>query len=212
MKEHDQPYYLLKNGSQKPYHSPINLEQVWGLIRSGSFDADDYIYSGEWEFWKKIGEVLEIPYQPGYTVVDGQDPYVAEEAFEYINTRALPNEELYYIAVQHVPALKITSTVRLSMPSVVILTNQRFCILEHKRLNEPDFHSFPLKYIENGVRKLKPRRSQGSFIISLTSGCWFEVDKLPQNQLDKLYSYSKYILDESNQNLSQSRTAELVLA
>lgn len=200
-------YFTLTDGAQQP-NGPFHLDQIITQIQQAELKTNDYLFCEHWEFWKPISEVFDLNSvtNPNTNVFqnEGQDPYVASESFKYINAHALKGEELYYIAVQHMPALKITSSVKLSMPKSIILTNHRFCILEPKMRGEPNFDTYPVQFVEKGLRKIKQGKKSGAFSIALRSGNWIEVSKIPTVQLDKLCLLSKKILDENSLDGSSS--------
>ena len=65
------------------------------------------------------------------------------ESFALVDTRSEPEEEIYYIAVQHMPALSLTAAVRLTSPKALVLTNHRFCLVSHKLMGNLELKEYP---------------------------------------------------------------------
>lgn len=186
-------YYYLREG-QLEAQGPVGAGELTDLIRNAKISSYDYIFRSDWEFWRRVGEVFNIPHKVEYTGEAGQDPFIVSEAFDYINTHSLKEEELFYIAVQSVPSLKITSAVSLNMPKAIVLTNYRFCIFEKKIAGDPNFDSYPVNFVSTTSRKVKRGKKRGIFTISLNSGNWVEVNRLPADQLEQLVQLSGSIL------------------
>lgn len=108
--------------------------------------------------------------------------------------KALPGEELYYIGVQHLPALSITAAVRLTMPKSIVVTSHRFVIVEPKLVGDTEMEEFVRGDVESAVRRIKANSRCGTFSLVLRNGEWIELNKIPAAQLKRLEELSRYIL------------------
>lgn len=202
-----QQYYFLKEGQLTPY-GPVPMQELSDMVNNSELTANDYVFHTNWEFWKRIGEVFSIPHEVAYAGDHGQDPFIVEEAFNYINSNSLKGEELFYIAVQSVPSLKITSSIALNMPKAVILTNYRICIFEKRIAGDPHTDSYPINYIESVTRKLRQGNKKGTLTLTMKSADWIEINRLPASQLTELVNASRTVL-ENYRNLKQRKQQQL---
>lgn len=183
-----QVYYLLKQGETEA-SGPYSYHEVHYLITKKLVGSSDYIYFREWEDWKPIYEVFDVTQSLIQDFCeDGQDCEVASQALSFINSKAHPGEELHYISTQLLPARKITTTVRLTMPQSVILTNKRICVYRPKLGGKFKFDEFHFSYVDYAIKRIKPKSDCGSFNVVMKTRNWTEVQRLPFEQLNKLES------------------------
>ncbi|MDF1814581.1 MAG: hypothetical protein P1V20_20415 [Verrucomicrobiales bacterium] len=205
-------YYILPNGERQPF-GPCTLQHIYTMVEMKRVTSLDFIYCDSWARWKPVGDVFNMtPAIQNVPGDDGQDPYVIEQALTYMEKQVRPGEQLHYIAVQHVPVLRITATVKLSMPKSIILTSQRFCVLEPRIVGEDVFDVYPVEYIESAVRHIKRGAKVGSFHIATKTGSWTEVGKIPLNQLERLWETSHLILSSTAGKPRRARRKTLSVA
>ncbi|MDF1811425.1 MAG: GYF domain-containing protein [Verrucomicrobiales bacterium] len=188
-----QIFHILRNGEQEPI-GPYSQNQLVELLNTKQIKSSDFVYYPELKGWKPMSQVFDFHQQVSNFGDEGQDPHVVTECFNFINSRSEPEEEIYYIAVQELPALSLTAAVRLTSPRSMIITNHRFCILNPKLMGAIDFDEYPLDQIVSGIKKIKTGKSTGIFNIVLKNGDWVEIDKIPLDQLAKLEQLSKELL------------------
>ena len=189
-----QIFHILRNGEQEPI-GPYSQNELVELLNQEQIRADDYVYYPELEGWKPLSQVFDLHQEVANFGDEGQDSHVVSECFNFINSRAEPGEEVYYIAVQELPALSLTAAVRLTSPKSMILTNCRFCILNPKMMGSIEFEEYPIDQISGGIKKLKGNRDTGIFNIVLKNGDWVELDKIPLAQLERMEHLAEVILN-----------------
>ncbi|MDF1751315.1 MAG: DUF4339 domain-containing protein [Verrucomicrobiales bacterium] len=194
-----QIFHILRNGEQEPI-GPFSQNELVHLLNENQIRPSDFVYYPEMKGWKPMSQVFDLHQKVSNFGDEGQDPHIVSESFNYLVARDEPGEEIYYIAVQELPALSLTAAVRLSAPKSVLLTNCRFCILNPKLMGDIEFKEYPLEQIVNGIKKLKPGKTTGIFNIVLKNGDWIEVDKIPLDQLDRLEELSAEILEYYRHN------------
>jgi Bacterial PH domain len=193
-----QCYHILKAGDSNPT-GPFSKHQVDAMISGEQIKGSDFIYFPEANGWKRISELFYFPQEIGKEFSqEGQDAEIVAESFKFINERAQKNENLYYIAVQELPALSLTAAVRLTMPKSIVITDKRICILEPKLVGKTTFQEVAIAQIKNGLKhEPKTGANTGAFVFVLLSGEWLEIPKIPVQQLIRLEETMQWILAES---------------
>lgn len=179
------PFHILRRGEEVPI-GPFSQDQIVELLNESSIKASDYVYYAEMKNWKPLHQVFDLHQKLTNLSDEGQDPHIAEETFKYIDRNLEPEEELYYIAVQHQPALSLTAAVLLSAPKSIAITNQRVCFVKQKVIGEIEMEAYPIAEIREGLKRIKGNEKVGSFNLVLNSGDWVETNKINRAQLDKL--------------------------
>jgi len=196
-----QIFHILRNGEEEPI-GPYSQDELVELLNTEQIRASDYVYYPELTGWKPLSQVFDFHQQISNFNDEGQDPQIVAETFSFIEKRSEPNEEVYYIAVQQMPALStLTAAVKLSAPKSIILSNWRFCILSQKLMGSVDFQEYPIEQIEGSIKKIKAGANLGTFNIVLKSGDWVGIDRIPVAQLERLEHLSYTILEDYKNNL-----------
>lgn len=189
-------YYVLKCG-QEETSGPYCYNELYYLIKRNLLTPMDYVFFPEWEGWRRISEVFN-PTEEIVTefCVDEQEEETAKQAFKFVDERAEKGEELYYIATQHLVASKITTSVRISLPKSIVLTNYRAYSLRPKLGGRLDYYEFRWDLVSQGIMRLHSGADRGSFNFVLRTADWFEVSKIPYNQLIQLETLSNGLIPE----------------
>jgi len=193
-----QCYHILKAGEPSP-SGPFSQNQVEYMIANEQIKASDFIFYPQANGWLRISEVFQFPQDVGLEFSqEGQDREIVAESFKFIKERAKKDEELYYIAVQHLPALSLTAAVRLTMPKSIVVTNRRICIVEPKLVGKTTCREFPYQQLKNALKHdPKPGANTGAFVFVLQSGEWVEVPKIPADQLGRLEEIVQWFVSQS---------------
>lgn len=180
-----QIYYLLKKGERDPI-GPYGESELVELLNQGEIEASDYIYHPELSGWTPLSQVFNIGQRINHFGEEGQDPQVTMDSFTYVTERSVPDEEILYIAVQHLPALSLTAAVKLTSPKSLVITNQRICVVAPRLMGAIDFHEYPLTDIDRVTTDRSGKTSKGTCNLILNSGESLDLDKIPVEQLAKI--------------------------
>ena len=180
-----QIFHILKQGEQESI-GPYSQIQIGQLLNAGQIEASDYVYYPELSGWKTLSQVFELHQQLSSFGDDGQEPHIVDQSFALVDSLSEPEESIYYIAVQHIPLLKVTAAVKLTGPKSIVLTDRRICILTPKLIGNTELNQYHHKQIERVIKRLTGNEDEGTFIIALHSGAWIETNKIPRSQLDRL--------------------------
>lgn len=191
-----QIFHILKRGEEEPI-GPYSQIQIGQLLNSGQIKSSDYVYYPQLSGWQLISKVFELHQQLTNFGDEGQEPSVVNESFTFVDSRSGPEEQIYYIAVQHMPLLKVTAAVKLTGPKSIVLTNHRVCVITPKLMGDTDFEEYDHYQIERVMKKLPMDKEDGSFIIALRSGDWVETSKIPRPQLERLEQIAGDFLAQS---------------
>jgi hypothetical protein len=188
-----QIFHILKLGEQQPT-GPFSQRELLALLNDGEIHVTDLVYYSELRDWMPISEVFEVEKQLTRFGDEGQDPEIVAQTFGFIESRREDNEEIYYIAVQNIPALSLTATVKLRAPRSVVLTSRRFCIVKPKLMSDISFEEFPLDEISNAEIDIDSGADSGAFEIVPRLGERSIVDQIPVAQLARLEQISGELL------------------
>ena len=178
-------FHVLRQGEQEAI-GPFSQKQLVELLNEGAIGASDWVYYDALSDWTPLSQVFDIQERVANFEDDGQDPQVVEDAFAFLTGSSLANEQIYYIATQHQPALSLTAAVLLSNPKAIIVTNLRVCIIKQKVIGDSEMSEYPIEQIKEGLMRTKADHKVGQFNLILKSGEWVETNKIPIAQLEKL--------------------------
>ncbi|MGB2402814.1 MAG: PH domain-containing protein [Akkermansiaceae bacterium] len=193
-----QIFHILKQGQEKPI-GPYSQIQIGQLLNAGQIEASDYVYYPELPGWEKLSRVFELHQQLSNFRDDGQEPHIVDQSFALVDSLSEPEESIYYIAVQHIPLLKVTAAVKLTGPKSIVLTDRRIYILTPKLIGDTDISQYHHKQIERVIKRLSKDDDEGTFIIALRSGDWIETNKIPRQQLERLDQITRDFLEHQDQ-------------
>ncbi len=188
-----QIFHVLRAGEPDSM-GPFSQNELVKMLNDGQIRHSDLVYYPELSDWTRIDKVFEIHQQLTAFGQEGQDPDVVSEAFSFIDKRSEPDEEIYYIAVQRFPALRLTATVTLRSPKAIVLSSWRFCIVKPKLIGETTFEEFLLDQIESVEVDLNDGGKTGSFAIIPRYGDPAVVDQIPAAQLARLEEIAGEVL------------------
>lgn len=190
-----QIFHILKRGEEESI-GPFSQLQIGQLLNSGEIKSSDYVYYPELTGWQVISRVFELHQQLSSFGDEGQEPQTVSESFTLVDSRSGPEEHIYYIAVQHIPLLKVTAAVKLTGPKSIVLTDQRIYVITPKLMGDADFEEYDHNQIERVMKRLPRDQQDGTFIIALRSGDWVETGKIPGPQLERLEQIASDFLEE----------------
>ena len=196
-----QIFHILRKGDQEPI-GPYSQNEIVELLNNSDVKSSDYVYYPELSGWKPLSQVFELHQKVTHFGDEGQDPDVVTQSFNYVDNRSEPDEEIYYIAVQHMPALSLTAKVKLTTPRSIVLTNHRVCVIHQKLMGDTEMDEYPLEQVESALKKIKSNAENGQFNIVLKSGNWVEVEKIPSAQLDRLEHLAGTLLEDFRAGLA----------
>ena len=192
-----QIFHILKQGEEEAI-GPYSQIQIGQLLNAGQIEASDYVYYPELSGWETLSRVFELHQQLSNFGDDGQEPHIVDQSFALVDSLSEPNESIYYIAVQHIPLLKVTAAVKLTGPKSIVLTDHRIYILTPKLIGDTELNQYHHKQIERVIKRLSQDEDEGTFIIALRSGDWIETNKIPRRQLDRLDQIACEFLEHQN--------------
>ncbi len=180
-----QIFHILRKGEHKSI-GPYSQDELVEMLNSGEIKTSDLVFHSKMDDWAPLSEVFDLHQKVTNYGMEGQDPVIVNETFAFVDLRSEPGEEIYYIAVQNIPAVSLTATVKLRSPKSVVLTNWRFCIVKPKLLGETALEEFPLEQIKGTEVRISNGSDNGVFEIVSTVGSVAPVDRIPVAQLAKL--------------------------
>jgi len=193
-----QIFHILKQGEDQPI-GPYSQLQIVQLLNAGEIKASDFVYYPELTGWEQLSQVFELHQKVSRFGDEGQEAHVVDESFSLIESLIEPDEEIYYIAVQHIPLRRVTAAVKLTAPKSIVLTDRRIYVLSPRLVGNADLNEYFHEQIENVMKKISPDEEQGKFIIALRSGDWVETGKIPQAQLERLETITREFLKYHNE-------------
>ena len=188
-----QIFHILKQGEQESI-GPYSQIQIGQLLNEGQIEASDYVYYPELSGWETLSRVFELHQQLSSFGDDGQEPDIVDQSFALVDSLSEPEESIYYIAVQHIPLLRVTAAVKLTGPKSIVLTDRRIYILTPRLIGNTELNQYHHKQIERVVKRLSEGEADGTFIIALHSGDWVETGKIPRPQLERLEQIARDFL------------------
>ena len=195
-----QIFYILRQGEEEPI-GPYSQKQLVELLNDDTIKSSDFVYYEELSGWKPLSQVFDLHQEIANFGEEGQDQQVVSDSFAHVTSRSpATDEEVYYIAVQHVPAMSLTKAVKLSAPKSLALTNYRFCVINPKLMGTIEFDEYPIDQIEGAMKRSRKDEEVGLFNIVLKSGDWIEIDKIPAAQLERLEEIAGHILETKNES------------
>ncbi len=174
-----QIFSILRTGEEDPI-GPYSQNQIVQLLNDGDVLASDLVYYEALGDWKPLGEVFDLHQAIANFEDDGQDKALVAQVFAQLSDFTAEGEEIYYIAVQDKPAI------RLKGPAVVTATDQRLCVAHQKLNGKLDFDVYYWTDIHIATARRKLGEHLGVFSILLRSGERIEIDRIPEVQLGKL--------------------------
>lgn len=192
-----QIFHILKQGEEEAI-GPYSQIQIGQLLNAGQIEASDYVYYPELSGWETLSRVFELHQELSNFGDDGQEPHIVDQSFALVDSLSEPNESIYYIAVQHIPLLKVTAAVKLTGPKSIVLTDHRIYILTPKLIGDTELNQYHHKQIERVIKRLSQDEDEGTFIIALRSGDWIETNKIPRRQLERLDQIAREFLEHQN--------------
>jgi len=193
-----QIFHILKRGEQEPI-GPYSQIQIGQLLNAGQIRASDYVYYPELSGWQVISRVFELHQQLNSFGDEGQDPRIVDDSFALVDSRSGSEENIYYIAVQHIPLLKVTAAVTLTGPKSIVLTDHRIWVITPKVMGDTDFEEYDHNQIERVMKRLPQNQADGTFIIALRSGDWIETRKIPGPQLERLEQIASDFIEQADE-------------
>lgn len=189
-----QIFSVLKKGTEEPI-GPYSQNELVELLNSEQIAPSDFVYYPELDGWKPISKVFDFHQRIANFEDHGQDKKMLAEAFAFLTDRSEPEESIFYIAVQHFPAMSLTAAVRLTAPKSLALTDHRFCILKHKHMGGIGIDEYPIEQIAATSTRIDGHTHHGVFSILLKSSERVEVDKIPEAQIERLEHLAASILE-----------------
>ena len=193
-----QIFHILKRGEQEPI-GPYSQIQIGQLLNAGQIRASDYVYYPELSGWQVISRVFELHQQLNSFGDEGQDPRIVDDSFALVDSRSGSEENIYYIAVQHIPLLKVTAAVTLTGPKSIVLTDHRIWVITPKVMGDTDFEEYDHHQIERVMKRLPQNQADGTFIIALRSGDLIETGKIPGPQLERLEQIASDFIEQADE-------------
>ena len=184
-----QIFSVLRQGEEEAI-GPFSQDQLVELLNDGDINSSDLVYYEGMEDWAPISAVFDLHQAIGNFEDDGQDKELLADAFAQLGAEVGDDEPIYYIAVQDLPALSLTGTVRLTSPKSVAITESRICIVHHRLTGKLEFEFYSFPEVCDATKRIKADEKKGVFSILLNSGERIEVDKIPRAQLEKLEQLS----------------------
>ena len=202
-----QIFHILKQGEQESI-GPYSQIQIGELLNTGEIKASDYVYYPELSGWEILSQVFELHQKLKSFGDEGQEPHIVDQSFALVDSLSEPDERIYYIAVQHIPLLRVTAAVTLTGPRSIVLTDNRICVLTPKLIGNIDITEYHHEKIESVMKKVPRDKEDGTFIIALRSGDWVETGKIPRPQLERLEQIARDFLGYPEQEVpvDQSNT------
>jgi len=193
-----QIFHILKQGEQESI-GPYSQIQIGQLLNAGQIRASDYVYYPELSGWEKLSRVFELHQQLNSFGDEGQESHIVDQSFALVDSLSEPEESIYYIAVQHIPLLKVTAAVTLTGPKSIVLTDRRICVITPKLIGNIDHNEYHHEQIESVMKKVPRDAEDGTFIIALRTGDWVETGKIPRAQLERLEQIARDFLEYQDQ-------------
>ena len=147
-----QIFHILKRGEQEPI-GPYSQIQIVQLLNEDLIKSSDYVYYPELSGWEVLSRVFEFHQKLSSFGDEGQDPHIVDQSFALVDSLSEPGERIYYIAVQHIPLLKVTAAVKLTGPKSIVLTDQRICVLTPRLMGNTDLVEYHHDEIEGVMKK-----------------------------------------------------------
>ena len=174
-----QIFSILRRGEEDPI-GPYSQNEIVNLLNKGDVKSHDLVFYEGLGEWEPLREVFAIHEGIANFEDDGQDRQVLGDIFLEMSGIATDHEEVYYIAVQDKPAL------RLKGPDAVILTSFRLCIGRQKLTGKRDFDMYYWEDVHNTTSKITAGDEVGAFSILLRVGERIEIPRIPRRQLLRL--------------------------
>ena len=195
-----QIFHILKQGEQESI-GPYSQIQIGELLNTGEIKASDYVYYPELSGWETLSQVFELHQKLNSFGDEGQEPHIVDQSFALVDSLSEPDERIYYIAVQHIPLLRVTAAVTLTGPRSIVLTDNRICVLTPKLIGNIDIAEYHHEQIEGVMKKVPRDKEDGTFIIALRTGDWVETGKIPRPQLERLEQIARDFLGYPDQEV-----------
>lgn len=180
-----QIFSVLRQGEESPI-GPYSQNQLVELLNEGAIKSKDFVFYEGLADWTPISEVFDLHQAIANFEDDGQDREMLTDAFNDLTASLQEGEDIFYIAVQDLPALSLTGPVRLTSPVSIAITSHRISVIHHRMTGTLDFDNYPIDDVCDADKRTKPGEKKGVFSILLNSGERIDTDKLPLNQLDRL--------------------------
>lgn len=179
-----QIFSIIRTGEENPV-GPYSQNEIVKLLNQGDLGKRDLVYYEGLGRWEPLGEVFNIQEGIANFEDDGQNREVLAEVFLEMSDIITEHEQIYYIAVQDKPAL------RLKGPDAVIVTSYRLCIGRQKLNGKRDFDMYYWEDVHNSASKITAGDGVGTFSVLLDVGERIEVSKIPRKQLQRLAELSR---------------------
>jgi len=173
-----QIFSILRQGEEEPI-GPYSQNQIVRLLNEDVIRPSDLIYYEDLGAWKPIRDVFEIHEGISNFVDEGQDKVIVGEVFRGIQQLFGEHEHVFYIAVQE------KGPIHLGGLSAIALTASRLLVAHHKSGKlELEAHLWP--NVGNAYLNRKAGQALGAFHVDLYSGTSFDIERIPQMQLERL--------------------------
>jgi len=179
-----QIFTILRDGEEEPI-GPYSQNEIVELLNQGEVTKNDLVFYDALGEWKKIKEVFNIHEGIANFHDDGQDQAVVATVFMEVTKILQEGENIYYIAVQDKPGLRITS------PDAVVVTDYRLLYVHHKLTGKRDIDIYTWSDVQNSVAKMSAAESTGTFSLLLNSSERIEFSRIPKAQLQRLAQLSR---------------------
>lgn len=177
-----QIFHVLRQGETEPI-GPYSQNQLVELLNEEAIRANDFVYYPELSGWTSLSQVFDLHQRIANFDDEGQDPHVVSESFALVSELCQPGENIYYVAVQHVPALSLTAAVKFTSPKSFVVTDLRIFVITPKFMSPPQTQEYTIEEIEKVIKRVGGK--DGKFILVLKSGEWIEIEKIPADQLER---------------------------
>ena len=179
-----QVFTILRKGEESPI-GPYSQNQIVELLNEGKVRQDDLIYYEGLGDWQPLGSVFAIHEGIANFEDDGQDRELVGEVFLQLSDLVTEDEEVYYIAIQDKPGLRIKG------PDAIAVTSIRLCIAHQKLNGKREFDMYYWDEVHNTTPKLVAGEEVGTFSVLLRAGERIEIPRLPRRQLQRVAELSR---------------------
>ena len=179
-----QIFSILRKGEEEPI-GPYSQNEIIELLNGGYVDKHDLVYYESLGEWRSLGDVFNIHEAIANFEDDGQDAKVVANVFMEVSQIVEEDENIYYIAVQEKPALRLTS------PDAIVITDLRLCHVHHKLTGKRDIDIYFWEDVHNTVAKTSANESTGTFSLLLNTSERIEVQRIPKDQLQRISQLSR---------------------
>jgi hypothetical protein len=183
-------FSVLRRGEDEPM-GPYSQNELVELLNDRSILATDYVHYEGLKDWKLMSDVFNLDETIANFEDDGQNKDMLEAAFSQLNSVLGEGEDVFYIGVQDLPALRVTGPIRLTSPQSIAITNRRICIVHHRITGILEFEMHSFEDVCRATQQGGEGEKKATFSILLNAGNRVEIDKIPLIQLERLIHFAE---------------------